>query len=41
MKLGDYNLIRKIAVGGVGEIYLAKVRTVSDKDKYLICKCLK
>lgn len=41
MKLGDYNLIRKIAVGGVADIYLAKVRTVSRNDKYLICKCLK
>ena len=41
MKLGDYNLIQKIAVGGVAEIYLAKVRTVSNKEKYLICKCLK
>lgn len=41
MKLGDYNLIQKIAVGGVAEIYLAKVRTVSNTEKYLICKCLK
>ncbi len=41
MKLGAYNLIRKIAEGGIAEIYLAKGHTKQGGDKYLVCKCIK
>lgn len=41
MKLGVYTLIKQIAEGGVADIYLAKARTASKADKYLICKCIK
>ncbi len=41
MKLGVYNLIRKIAEGGVAEIFLAKGKTLQGRDKYLVCKCIK
>ena len=41
MKIGNYNLIRKIAEGGVAEIYLAKTHSKQGGDKYLVCKCIK
>jgi len=41
MKLGVYNLIKKIAEGGIAEIYLAKGKTLQGRDKYLVCKCIK
>lgn len=41
MKLGAYNIIKKIAEGGIAEIYLAKGKTLQGRDKYLVCKCLK
>ena len=41
MKLGAYTLIRKIAEGGIAEIYLAKAASLRGSDKYLVCKCIK
>lgn len=41
MKLGAYTLIRKIAVGGIAEIYLAKGVSLCGEEKYLVCKCIK
>lgn len=41
MNLGAYTLIRKIAEGGVADIYLAKTKSVGGKDAYLVCKCLR
>ena len=41
MKLGAYTLIRKIAEGGIAEIYLAKGMSLRGSDKYLVCKCIK
>lgn len=41
MKLGAYTLIRKIAVGGIAEIYLAKGISLCGEEKYLVCKCIK
>ena len=33
MKLGAYTLIKKIAEGGVADIYLAKIKTSQLQDK--------
>ena len=41
MKLGSYTLIKKIAEGGVADIYLAKTKSSVGQDKYLVCKCIK
>ncbi len=41
MKLGAYTLIKKIAEGGVADIYLAKAKNKLGQDKYLICKCVR
>ena len=41
MKLGAYTLIKKIAEGGVADIYLAKIKTSQLQDKYLVCKCIR
>lgn len=41
MKLGAYTLIKKIAEGGVADIYLAKSKTALMQDKYLVCKCIR
>ncbi|MFA5625471.1 MAG: serine/threonine-protein kinase [Bradymonadales bacterium] len=39
--LGRYVLIQKIAVGGVADVYLAKTKTSTQRDKYLVLKCLR
>ena len=41
MKLGAYTIIKKIAEGGVAEIFLVKGKTLQGRDKYLVCKCIK
>ncbi len=41
MNLGAYTLIRKIAEGGVADIYLAKTKAVLRQEKYLVCKCIR
>lgn len=41
MKFGAYTLIKKIAEGGVADIYLAKTKSIFDCDKYLVCKCIR
>ncbi|MBL4633029.1 MAG: serine/threonine protein kinase [Kofleriaceae bacterium] len=39
-KLGKYELLSLIAVGGTAEIYLARVSGASGFEKYLVVKCL-
>lgn len=39
--LGRYVLITKIAVGGVADIYLAKTKSLTHRDRYLVLKCLR
>ena len=41
MNLGACTPIRKIAQGGIADIYLAKAKNTAGKEKYLICKCIK
>ena len=39
-KLGKYELLALIAVGGTAEIYLARISGASGFEKYLVVKCL-
>ncbi len=39
-KLGKYELLALIAVGGTAEIYLARITGASGFEKYLVVKCL-
>ncbi len=39
-KLGKYELLSLIAVGGTAEIYLARISGASGFEKYLVVKCL-
>ncbi|MCP4444608.1 MAG: protein kinase [Myxococcales bacterium] len=39
-KLGKYELLALIAVGGTAEIYLARISGASGFEKYLVLKCL-
>lgn len=39
-KLGKYELLALIAVGGTAEIYLARISSTSGFEKYLVVKCL-
>lgn len=41
MNLGAYTLIRKIAEGGVADIYLAKTKAALRQERYLVCKCIR
>ena len=36
--LGKYEIVRKLAVGGMAEIYLARARGVAGFEKYVVLK---
>ena len=40
MIIGSCTLIKKIAMGGCAEIFLAKAPNRRGQEKYLVCKCL-
>jgi len=39
-KFGDYYLLKKIATGGMAEVFLAQARSTDGPDKYVALKLI-